>query len=58
MSHKRATVVVAVILALVAIALVGFGTWAVLNGETGAGQGTGPAVVGADQRAATTNAFE
>ena len=58
MSHKRATVVVAIILTLVAIALVGFGTWAVLNGETGAGHGTGPTVIGAGQRAAATNAFE
>lgn len=58
MSHKRATVVIAVILALLAIALVGFGTWAVLNGETGAGHGTGPALVGAAQRVAATNAFE
>lgn len=58
MSHKRATVVIAIILALVAVALVGFGTWAVLNGETGAGHGAGPTVIGTGQRVAATNAVE
>lgn len=56
MSHRRATVAVVVILILVAIALLGFGTWAVMNGETGAGQGAGPAAHG--HRVAATNAFE
>ncbi|MFF2053220.1 hypothetical protein ACFVU2_16585 [Leifsonia sp. NPDC058194] len=58
MNHKRATVAIAIILALVALALVGFGSWAVLNGETGAGQGTGPTGSGTGQRVAATNAFE
>lgn len=56
MSHRRATAVVVVILVLVAVALLCFGTWAVLNGETGAGQGSGPAAGG--HRVAATNAFE
>lgn len=58
MNHKRATVVLVVILALVAIALFGFGTWAVVNGETGAGHGTGPTGMGFDQRAPAMKAFE
>ncbi|GIT81637.1 hypothetical protein LLS1_33060 [Leifsonia sp. LS1] len=41
MSHRRATALIVVILVLVGVALVAFGTWAVMNGETGAGHGAG-----------------
>jgi hypothetical protein len=59
-SHKRATAVVVVILALVGLALIAFGTWAVMNGETGAGAGAGVGLPGgfSGQREAATNAFE
>jgi hypothetical protein len=57
-SQQRATVVIVTILVLVAVALLAFGTWAVLNGETGAGAGAGPTGELVGQRAAATNAFE